>query len=87
MKWLEEFKIALVQKNYKKIDELSRNLPTFEKVDEMITASALLESAKEIIKQEQKELSKNMSELKRSRKFFESANYNSLKHAQKELVG
>lgn len=79
MNWLNSLKIAIVEKNIDRIEELMGTMPEFESVDDMKSASALLEESMIIVQGERLDLSKKMIELKKSKKFLQAdINQNSL---------
>lgn len=71
--WLNDLKIAILEKNYEKIDKLASSLPNFETLSELLCASDLVLEAKELLINEQKELQKAMIDLKKQRSFFEKS--------------
>jgi hypothetical protein len=71
MKWINEFKIAVIEKDIEKADELLDKIPRFKEVEQMQTAYALIEEAKKIALKEQEKLRCDMQNLKKSKKFFE----------------
>jgi hypothetical protein len=68
--WLNQLKIALVEKNTDTIDKLLINMPTFDNVDDMKSAQALLKESlillhtvKDATASSMKQLQKNINYL------------------------
>ena len=68
--WLNQLKIALVEKNIDTIDKLMINMPTFDNVDDMKSAQALLKESlillytlKDATASSMKQLQKNINYL------------------------
>lgn len=72
MNWLNDLKIAIVEKDIDRIEVLMGTMPEFEHVEDMKSASALLEESMVIVQGERSELSKKMIELKKSKKFLQA---------------
>lgn len=72
MNWLNDLKIAILEKDIDRIEILMGTMPEFESVEDMKSASALLEESMMIVQGERSELSKKMIELKKSKKFLQS---------------
>lgn len=64
MKWLDDFKSALVNEDLNKIEYLINNYPDKMDIEEMQCAAALLENAAAIYKRKQKELDVEFQKLK-----------------------
>jgi len=70
--WLTSLQIAIVEKNTDNIDDLVNNMPKFDNVKDMQTASYLLKEAAVIIYTLQDETKKTMNKMKKNLKFLES---------------
>ncbi len=70
--WLKRFKIAIIEKNPKLIDELVQTMPQFENVDDMKQASALIKEGLKVVHQFKDETGKALQELKKHKDFLES---------------
>lgn len=68
--WLNEFKIALVEKNIKKIDSLIIAMPQFKTISEMEEAFYLFKNAEKLLKTAQNETRITMKKLKNSIAFI-----------------
>ncbi|EGU23280.1 hypothetical protein CFF98v445_01690 [Campylobacter fetus subsp. fetus] len=69
MKWLDDFKSALVNEDLNKIEYLINNYPNKMDIEEMQCAAALLENAAAIYKRKQKELDVEFQKVKKARKY------------------
>lgn len=72
MKWLNEFKVALLQKNDTRLASLIEEMPDFKEVENMIEARDLIGEAIEYFKAEKMECAKEMQRLQKMRSFFQS---------------
>ena len=70
--WLNEFKVALVQKDTDKIDLLLSDIPQFETLDEMKEASFLLKEAHTLLQLLRNEAKGSLVQLKKNIEFLES---------------
>jgi hypothetical protein len=73
MKWLDEFKIALIEENDTKISSLLSSMPSFESVEEIQEAMALIDQARKTYISKKESLAKQMQKLETSRKFLLSS--------------
>ncbi len=73
MSWIESFTIAIVEENYTHIGELIETMPTFETVDEAITARALIQEALIIMEREKESTFEAMQKLKKTRHFIDTS--------------
>ncbi len=69
--WLNELKISIINKNFKKIEELSKNIPQFKSLDESQKAFALIQEANTLLKDEQQSILFQMKKLKKTKKFLD----------------
>ena len=70
--WLNNLKIAIVEKNTDKINKLLDDLPQLEKADEIEEAIYLLREASELIHTLQDETSHSMRQIKKNLQFLRS---------------
>ena len=70
--WLKELKIAIIEKNTAKIDELINDIPTLEKNDEIQEAIYLLKAASDLVSGLQNNTQTSMSQMKRNLNFLKS---------------
>lgn len=70
MPWLDEFKLALISQNGKKLNLLIDTLPTFTQPQEMQEALALIEGALDFFENEKKEVSLEMQKIRDAKKYL-----------------
>ncbi len=70
MNWLNELKVAYLNKNDNKLSELLDNLPTLKTRDEMFEALAIMEQITEYAKAQKERLGVEMKKLKQTRNFL-----------------
>ncbi len=70
MNWLNKTKIAILEKDLKKLEELAQAIPLFQDIEEAKTASMLLVEMKNVFTEEQERIRKAMNELKKTRKML-----------------
>ncbi|MCH9814188.1 MAG: hypothetical protein K0U47_09645 [Epsilonproteobacteria bacterium] len=72
MKWLETFKIALIEEDINTIDTLLKEIPEFKKIEDMRTAYSLIGEAKQKFEDEQKNIQLKMNKMQQAKKFLET---------------
>ena len=70
MNWLNELKIAFLNKNDDRITEVLSNTPTLTTRDEMFEALAILEQLSDYAKKQKEILSDEMKKLKQTKNFL-----------------
>ena len=70
MKWLDKFKIALIEEDIDTVNTLINEMPEFKKIDDMRSAYILIGEAKDRFKQEQLSIFKQMSKIQKAKKFL-----------------
>ncbi|AWI33570.1 hypothetical protein LS72_007030 [Helicobacter apodemus] len=70
MNWLNELKVAYLNRNDNKINELLDNLPTLTTRDEIFEALTIMEQITEYAKTQKQQLSQEMRKLKQTKKFL-----------------
>ena len=70
MNWLNELKVAYLNKNDSKLNELLDNTPILKTRDEMFEALAIMEQITEYAKAQKEKLSLEMRKLKQTKNFF-----------------
>ena len=70
MNWLNELKVAYLNKNDAKITELMANTPVLQTRDEMFEELAVLEQIGEYAKAQKEKLAQEMRKLKQTKKFL-----------------
>ena len=73
MKWLDDFKIALIEEHDGKICSLISSMPSFSTIEECKEAMALIDQARKIYTLKREKLAKQMRQLKKSKKFLLSS--------------
>ena len=74
MSFLNELKIAVINKDLKKLEELSNKKVEFSSIDEAKEINNYLKEAKKIILEEKLKLNKEMQEIKKLQNFYNSNN-------------
>jgi hypothetical protein len=70
--WLNQLTIAIVEKDTDKIDELLINIPTFDNVDDMRSAQALLKECLVLLHTLKDETASSMKQLKKNIDYLNS---------------
>lgn len=70
MKWLESFKIALIEENIKAVDALLSDIPDFKKIEEMREAYTLIGEAKKKFEDEQMIIQQKMNKMQQTKKYL-----------------
>ncbi len=70
--WLTDFKIAIVEENVEKLDELMKNLPKFEHLQEKEEAYYLIQEASALVTALQDKTAHSMKQIKKSLDFLKS---------------
>lgn len=70
MKWLNSFKIALIEEDIKRIDTLLSEIPEFRKIEDMRAAYTLIGEAKKKFEDEQENIQKKMNKMQQAKKFL-----------------
>jgi len=84
LKWLDEFKIALIEENDTKLSSLLSSIPSFNTIEELKVAMALIDQARKIYISKKESLAKQMQKLEASRKFLLSSE-NRPKHPKLDI--
>jgi len=74
MLWIEDFTIAIIEKNPIKLGKLINEMPHFDDINEARTAQALIQEALQYMKAEQQSVHEAMEKLKKAKAFITSAN-------------
>ena len=74
--WLKELKIAIVEKNIDKLNELMENLPQLEKKEELDQAVCLLKEATTLVQGFKDDTQSSMIQMKKNIKFLKSTQEN-----------
>jgi len=70
MKWLNSFKIAIIEEDVQKVDSLLNDVPEFKRIDDMREAFALISCAKQKFENEQSIIQEKMNKIKKGKKFL-----------------
>jgi hypothetical protein len=73
IEWINDFKVAVVEENFKKIEELSNLLPKFIIYTNMIQAQYLIKEALVLLYKEKQQTAIQMQKLKLNRQFLSSS--------------
>ncbi len=68
--WIDNLKIAIINKNIDHIIKYSKKIPDFNTIDESQTALALIARAKEIVIDEQNKIGLEMIQIKQTKKYL-----------------
>jgi uncharacterized protein YjdB len=68
--WINQFKIALIEKEYSKIEKLIAKMPQMENIEQMQTAQSLIQSAITELKAQKEQMQMQMAKLKKSKGYF-----------------
>jgi hypothetical protein len=69
-KWLEDFKVSIIEKDFEKIERLLNEMPEIKSINDLKTSVALINEAKKLLAQEQNLLRENMTKIQKSKKFL-----------------
>jgi hypothetical protein len=72
MKWLKNFKIAVIEEDSKAVDLLLNDIPNFKKVEDMRLAYSLIGEAKKKFEKEQTTMQKKMNKMQKAKKFLDT---------------
>lgn len=71
--WLDRFKIALIEKDFAKLEKLHQSMPSFETLEEMVTAKALIGETLILLQKERNRVKNSMDQMKRTIAFQKNA--------------
>ncbi len=69
-KWLEKFKIAIIEKDFERLETLLDEMPEIKDINQLRSAVSLINESKKLIAKEQKVLKENMSKIQKGKKFL-----------------
>lgn len=72
MKWLDEFKRAVIEEDFSKIEGLLDVIPQFEDISSSELALSLINQAREIIQKQKNDAFSKMQKIQKTKKFVES---------------
>ena len=72
LKWLDEFKIAVIEEDISKIETLIDNIPQFHDIKSSELALTLINEARVIIKRQKDDALSQMQKIQKTKKFVES---------------
>jgi len=72
MTWLNELKVAIVTKDTKKIDKLTKKLPEFESVEQMQEGLHLIKEAFLLVNELKNKTQSQLTQIKKNIDFLES---------------
>ena len=68
--WIYSLKLSIINKEFDNIEQLSKDIPHFETLDESQEALALIKEADILLKNEQKKILSQMQKLKKTKEFL-----------------
>ena len=69
-KWLEKFKVSIIDKDFSEIERLLEEMPEIKSINDLRTSVALINEAKKLLAQEQNLLRENMAKIQKSKQFL-----------------
>ena len=75
LKWLKDFKIAIIEKDFNKIEQMINDIPKFDTLEENQEALSLVKQANEITLQQREMILKEMQRVKNIKKFLTENQY------------
>lgn len=69
-KWLEDFKISIIEKDFARIEALLAQMPEIKSINDLKTSVALINEAKKLLAQEQTQLREKMQKIQKSKQFL-----------------
>jgi hypothetical protein len=72
LEWINQLKIAVIEKNESKIDSLIQAMPQFETYKEMESAAYLLQEAHTFLSSEKDKIASNLLKIKKQKTFLNS---------------
>lgn len=70
--WINDLKIAIIEKNADKIDELVECMPMFDKFEDMRDSAALLKEANLLMFTLKDETAESLKKIKKTKEFLDS---------------
>ena len=70
MKWLEDFKLALIEEDFTAIETLIDDIPEFPDIDSSKLALTFIEQAREVISKQKNEALLQMQKIQKTKKFI-----------------
>lgn len=68
--WISALKLAVINKDFDKIEELSKDVPQFETLNESQEALALIEQVNVLLKNEKEKILSQMQKLKKTKEYL-----------------
>ncbi len=78
MKWLDDFKRALIEEDFDMIERLINQTPQFEEISQQELALSLIQEAKNIVKKQKDKTFQEMQKIQKIKKFEKQSCNNSL---------
>jgi len=72
LKWINQLKIAIIEKNETKIEELMADFPMFSSQEEMEKAAYLMQEAYDLLVSEKEIVAANLLKIKKQKEFLHS---------------
>ena len=74
LKWVDQLKIALIEKDETKIEKLVEQLPSFNSIEEMKEAAYMMQEAHDFLTSQKEKLATNLLKIKKQKEFLDTAN-------------
>ena len=71
-KWLHDFKVAIIKKEYNQVESLLDTLPIFETLPQMYEAQALLNEAQSLFQEQRDQAINAMKKNRQAKKYVQS---------------
>ncbi len=84
-RWVRTFKIALLEEDADRLARLTDSMPSFDNIEEMQAALALLQEASKRFERKKASLAKEMLEVREAKKFLTSSDEESPLHKQLDI--
>jgi prefoldin subunit 5 len=82
--WIKKFQIAIIEENISSIDKLIKDIPQFETVEDMKSASAMIVEAGKILYLKRNEVGNKLEQMRKTKKFVEGYGKSSSYYNKKE---
>ncbi|WP_456452424.1 hypothetical protein [Hydrogenimonas sp.] len=73
MNWLDDFKIALIEEDERRLASLVGQIPAFETTEEIESAMRLIAQARTLMEAKKDQVAKEMREIETAKKFLTSS--------------
>lgn len=70
--WLKKFQIAIIENDANKIDLLIKDIPEFQNLEDMKSASTMIVEAGKILYLKKNEIAENLANIRKTKKFMQN---------------